>query len=195
MAYIVVTQVGREPCRHELTRRICIGRSSDCDVSVADQALSRRHCVIEPADESWREWAVEDLDSLNGTRVGPMYVNRRILQDGDEIVVGGLSVTFHAAGYVGRRPDRPEMLEQKDDACVNEDVLRAGPWPKPRLAEPRRLALPEWQETQVEETVSESQTATADEGTPAGRTHYGLVAGIAASAATLGAAAVWMLSH
>jgi predicted component of type VI protein secretion system len=194
MAYIVVTQVGREPCRHELTKRIVIGRSPDCDVVVVDQVMSRRHCAIEPADETWQEWAVDDLDSLNGTRVGSMYVNRRVLEDGDEIVLGDVQLTFHAAGYVRQRPQRPDMIEQIDETTVDDAVLRAGPWPKPRLAEPRRLGLPEWQETEVEDTVSESQNVTADE-PPAAKTHYGLVAGIAASAATLGAAAVWVLSH
>jgi len=35
-------------------------------------------------------------------------------------------IAFHAAGYVGRRPDRPEALVQGDDACINEDIMRRG---------------------------------------------------------------------
>jgi hypothetical protein len=194
MAYIVVTQVGREPCRHELTKRIVIGRSSECDVSVADLGLSRRHCVIEPADERWHEWAVEDLDSLNGTRVGTMYVNRRLLEDGDEITIGGARIAFHAAGYVGRRPYLPQMPSEDDDACVDEAVLRAGPWPQPRMVEPWR-APPEWNAPEEAATIMDSQNATADEGVPERAKSYGLIAGIAASAATLGAAAAWVLSH
>ena len=167
---------------------------------VAEHTLSRRHCAIEPDDEGRTKWAVEDLESLNGTRVGAMYVGRRVLQDGDEVTIGSARIAFHAAGYVGRRPDRPEALLHEDDGCVNEAILRAGPWPQPRMAEPRRLMPePQWHVPDVvAQPITDSQNATADEGTapPRQRVHpYGLIAGIAASAATLGAAAVWVLSH
>jgi pSer/pThr/pTyr-binding forkhead associated (FHA) protein len=194
MAHIVVTQVGREPCRHELTERIVIGRSSDCDVSVADHLLSRRHCAIEPVDDTGRQWAVEDLDSLNGTRVGAMYVNHRVLVDGDEITIGEVHVSFHGSPYEGRRPDRPEIPEH-DEEDVDEALLRAGPWPQPRTPEPRLPSLPEWDTPLVAEQVTDSQSSTADEGVPEHARHYGVIAGIAASAATIGAAAVWMLTH
>jgi len=93
MAYIVVTQVGREPCRHELTRKVVIGRSSDCDIPIADQSLSRRHCSIETGRRG---------DEMGGRRPGKlerhprraMYVGQRVLQDGDEVTLGACASRF-----------------------------------------------------------------------------------------------------
>lgn len=214
MAYLTFERAGREPCRHELTRPLVIGRSAECDVFVPDPCLSRRHCVIEPADQAWTAWAVRDLESLNGTRVGAMYVNERILSDGDEVTVGDVRITFHAAGFVSNRPAVPEPLPAVDTsptAMLPEDY--AGPRPIPRAVmgvqplmddeEDGELApLSDTEAMQrihraktVETSVDWPKMIDEPDVRPEHRHNMGIVAGLVASAAALGTATAWVLSH
>ena len=93
MAFVVVLFRGEEVARQELREPIVIGRSPDCDVSVRDILLSRRHCRISPVDK--KNWAVEDLGSKNGTRVGDTVVTAAVeLRDGDSIRVGPAVIVY-----------------------------------------------------------------------------------------------------
>ena len=65
--------------------RIVIGRSSGCDLVVADDTVSRRHAALELTEGAWR---LRDLGSSNGT-----WVNGRRAADvevwpGDELQLG-----------------------------------------------------------------------------------------------------------
>jgi hypothetical protein len=65
--------------------RIVIGRSSGCELVVADGTVSRRHALLELRDGTWR---LRDLGSRNGT-----WVNGRRAADvevwpGDELQLG-----------------------------------------------------------------------------------------------------------
>jgi hypothetical protein len=140
MAYLVITQSGHdESVRHALTGQpITIGRAVDCDMAFpGDKGLSRRHCTIGPVDlRAPKQWVVTDLDSSNGTRVGSTYVERQELKDGDEIYAGDLKIVFFAAGFVGKRPDRPDDLPAADSPVLKELLARS----KPRTsAEPRPM--------------------------------------------------------
>lgn len=64
--------------------RIVIGRNKECDVQVADAAVSSRHCELY-FDGVW--WWVTDLNSRNGTGVNGKPTNRRQLVDNDVIVI------------------------------------------------------------------------------------------------------------
>jgi hypothetical protein len=111
MAYLAIYQIGRDEacCRHELTKAATVGRALDCELPFGtDDGLSRRHCTVEPTDASKKSWAVVDLKSSNGTRVGATYVDRQVLRDGDEIYAGRLRIVFHAVGYVPKRPEQPD---------------------------------------------------------------------------------------
>jgi pSer/pThr/pTyr-binding forkhead associated (FHA) protein len=55
--------------------QLTLGRSSGCDVRLAaDASVSRRHCLVELDDSG--AW-VQDLGSLNGTRVNGQNIGRR----------------------------------------------------------------------------------------------------------------------
>ena len=65
--------------------RLVIGRSSGCELVVADDTVSRRHAALELRDGAWR---LRDLGSRNGT-----WVNGRRAVDvevwpGDELQLG-----------------------------------------------------------------------------------------------------------
>src|SRR5215204_6575659 len=117
MAFVVVLFRGEEVTRRELKDDpIIIGRSPECDISVRDILLSRRHCKLTPTEKGW---AVEDLGSKNGTHIGPEVVQYALLKDGGSIRIGKSQLKF----YTGS--------------------LRSAPAPKkPAAARPKRPADP-----------------------------------------------------
>jgi pSer/pThr/pTyr-binding forkhead associated (FHA) protein len=88
------------------SRPVGIGRSPDNDLPVDNLAVSNYHARVYV--EAGR-LVVEDLDSLNGTFVNDLRVERATLHDGDSIWVGkhhikvDASVTRHRWETPGRR--------------------------------------------------------------------------------------------
>jgi Protein of unknown function (DUF3662)/FHA domain len=82
--------------RHELAEeRIVIGRSRECDVTVDDPNVSRRHAEVRREDGAY--WIV-DLGSTNGVEVNGKRVERARLEPDDTIVVGTTEIRFER-GY------------------------------------------------------------------------------------------------
>lgn len=66
---------------------IVIGRSSQCQLTIADRFLSRRHARLFRRDGAW--W-IEDLGSRNGTLVnGRVIEGPELLDQGDEVQISG----------------------------------------------------------------------------------------------------------
>lgn len=66
---------------------VVIGRSSQCQLTIADRFLSRRHARIFRRDGGW--W-IEDLGSRNGTLVnGRVIEGTELLGEGDEVQISG----------------------------------------------------------------------------------------------------------
>lgn len=65
--------------------RVVAGRSPDCDVTLDDATVSRRHAAFV---ERGGDWWVVDLDSTNGTRVNGVETGERRLRRGDRIELG-----------------------------------------------------------------------------------------------------------
>jgi predicted component of type VI protein secretion system len=78
MAYLILAIQGQEWDRREITGPVVLGRSADCDISIHDILLSRRHCRFTPMGGNW---LVIDLASRNGTAVGEQRVGRAKAQD------------------------------------------------------------------------------------------------------------------
>jgi diguanylate cyclase (GGDEF)-like protein len=79
---------------HSVARAMStLGRSSECDVCIDDDALSRLHARIVCIDG---EYVLEDMASLNGCFVGSKRVVRAVLRDGDRVRLGArLDFRFH----------------------------------------------------------------------------------------------------
>ena len=88
---------------------IRLGRSSSCEISIPDPALSRNHCLFETRDGGL--W-VTDLASANGTIVNDVQLgpDSHCLQVGDRVFVGDSVIQAVAAsGAVpALAPDRAE---------------------------------------------------------------------------------------
>jgi hypothetical protein len=74
---------------------LVVGRSRDCDISVDDPNVSRRHAEIRHEEGGY--WIV-DLGSTNGVTVNGERVERARLEPDDEILLGTTQVRFER-GY------------------------------------------------------------------------------------------------
>jgi Protein of unknown function (DUF3662)/FHA domain len=71
--------------------RVVIGRSRDCDLTLDDPNVSRRHAELR---REGSYWIVSDLGSTNGVKVNGRRVDGHRLSSGDEIVLGLEHLTF-----------------------------------------------------------------------------------------------------
>src|SRR6516165_10183164 len=68
------------------TKEVSVGRHENNSVAIDDVAASKHHCVIRLSGE---RFVLTDLNSRNGTFVNGEQVAHRLLEDNDEIRVGG----------------------------------------------------------------------------------------------------------
>ena len=80
-----------------------LGRSSSCEISIPDPALSRNHCLFETRDGGL--W-VTDLASANGTIVNAVQLgpDSQCLQTGDRVLVGDSMIQVVASGGTVQKP-------------------------------------------------------------------------------------------
>jgi hypothetical protein len=75
--------------------RVTVGRLAQSTIRLSDANASREHAVFVHVGDGW---AIEDLDSTNGTLVNGEPVARRLLKDGDLVEIGLTRLTFHEPG-------------------------------------------------------------------------------------------------
>jgi hypothetical protein len=82
---------GAPPFQLTPGKDVTIGRGQDCDLSLYSSMLSREHACVR-----WEGGVpvLFDLESLNGTFIGPDRIRRRRLVEGDVIRLGDLQVLF-----------------------------------------------------------------------------------------------------
>ncbi len=89
-AYLVVLAGSNVGEMYKLEEaEILIGRASNAGIRLNDEGVSRRHARIAKDADSI---IVEDLQSANGTLVNGEPVARRVLVDGDKVMLGSTSV-------------------------------------------------------------------------------------------------------
>jgi len=83
-----------------------VGRSSDCDLVLASDIVSRRHAsiVVGPTDVR-----IEDLGSSNGTYInGARVLGEGVAVQGDVILVGDVALRLHGTTVPALLPSRPD---------------------------------------------------------------------------------------
>jgi serine phosphatase RsbU (regulator of sigma subunit)/pSer/pThr/pTyr-binding forkhead associated (FHA) protein len=102
--------------------RAIIGRSAECEVTLEDQAVSRRHAAI-VLDRG--RFFVEDLQSRNGTFVNDeKVIDRQPLRDGDHLVICNSEFRFftgHSSATLGpgdsiTPSDAAELIDDSTEA-------------------------------------------------------------------------------
>jgi Protein of unknown function (DUF3662)/FHA domain len=77
---------------YELSRDVVVlGRSRECDITLDDANVSRRHAEVRRENGNW---FIIDLDSTNGIEVNGKRTDRAKLEHDDRIVLGRTEVTF-----------------------------------------------------------------------------------------------------
>src|SRR5450432_506877 len=99
------------------SRPVGIGRSPDNDLPVDNLAVSNYHARVYV--EAGR-LVVEDLDSLNGTFVNDMRVERATLHDGDSIHIGKHHIKVDATGEL---PVPAEVAKKSSAPRINETMV------------------------------------------------------------------------
>ena len=129
------TEPGGAQAERELPQgQLTLGRSSSCDLVLADQRVSRQHARVVLERDML---VIHDLKSRNGTFVNGERIESANLSTGDEITVGGLSLLLLVSGFeqtlIADRTmeatvvlDRvePPIPAQKIGKVVPDDVLR-----------------------------------------------------------------------
>jgi two-component system response regulator HydG len=88
-----------------------LGRGVECDLSVGNVAVSRKHCRITRSGEDFK---LEDLGSHNGTLVNSREVEARLLKHGDRINIGNSYLIF----LNSEDDSMPELQAEFDDGSL-----------------------------------------------------------------------------
>jgi hypothetical protein len=89
------------------TREIVVGRSSDLDMVLVEDMVSRRHARIACSDQ---QIVIEDLGSTNGTFVNGEKIKRATLKEGDRVLIG-TSILKVVSLDASAGPPRPRVQE------------------------------------------------------------------------------------
>ena len=102
-----------------------LGRSSSCEISISDPALSRTHSLFEVRDGGL--W-VTDLASANGTFVNDEQLgpDSRQLRSGDRILVGDTVICVVAPGKAAPTPAPAPAVPAADAALPKIDLGLGG---------------------------------------------------------------------
>ncbi|MBD3345495.1 MAG: FHA domain-containing protein [Chitinivibrionales bacterium] len=107
-------------------KEVTIGRSRDNSISIADKSISRHHALIAFTDKGFR---IKDLNSLNSIYVNEIKIREAVLQDGDIIELGKVTLIFrqrkpaqapdggsHQGGLeeTATIPENGEVMSEKD---------------------------------------------------------------------------------
>jgi pSer/pThr/pTyr-binding forkhead associated (FHA) protein len=93
------------------TRPVTIGRAPDNDIPIDNLAVSNYHARVYVEAGSL---VVEDLNSLNGSFLNDIRVERAMLKDGDAILIGKHEI----------------LVDQTHDAAESAEPLRRAPAPR-----------------------------------------------------------------
>jgi hypothetical protein len=92
-----------------------VGRAAECDVAIADPAVSRRHALLRQLDCGW---TVRDLRSGNGTaRNGARVEGETPLRNGDVLTVGDSRLVLYCATRGSKRANRVSSLKRRGTAA------------------------------------------------------------------------------
>ena len=112
MAKLIIF-TGDEPQECSLQAFNTLGRHPNNTIQVLDRIVSKEHAEIVKLPDG--RYELRDLGSLNGTFMDGERVDRRVLQNGDEITFGSTRVVYQENRETDRALDRvtiaPSMME------------------------------------------------------------------------------------
>jgi hypothetical protein len=94
-AAAVLHVIGGSAPPKRVTGDATIGRLPECDLTLSDPSVSRRHAKVSRQDGAW---TITDLGSTNGVKVNGEHVDSARLEDGDRIELGSIRLAFSTEG-------------------------------------------------------------------------------------------------
>jgi pSer/pThr/pTyr-binding forkhead associated (FHA) protein len=92
-AYLEITGSEEKNGIFELGEKaVVIGRSTECDIQLGVQNVSRKHARVFLYNE---EYLIEDLGSTNGVLVNGIKVVKCVLRNNDQIEMGCVKLVFN----------------------------------------------------------------------------------------------------
>jgi diguanylate cyclase (GGDEF)-like protein len=95
-----------------------VGRSTDCEIWLSDDGVSRRHASISPDQDGY---VIEDTQSANGTFVAGQRIERAVLRDGDLIQFGPQAMFRYSIADESQE----QLLRQLYEASVTDALTGA----------------------------------------------------------------------
>ncbi len=89
--------------------QVVIGRSSETDLPLNHPTVSRRHMLLE--SDGLSGWRVRDLDSRSGIRLNGRRVDEAVIQPGDTLRLGDLSMQLLVGQSIARGAGRRLEIE------------------------------------------------------------------------------------
>lgn len=100
-AYLEITGSEEKDGIFELGERaVVIGRSTECDIQLGVQNVSRKHARVLFQNE---EYLIEDLGSTNGVFVNGIKVVKCVLRNNDQIEIGGVKLLFNEGKRIHKK--------------------------------------------------------------------------------------------
>lgn len=108
-----------------------IGRADDNMVVIDDPSLSAHHAVLHQMGERYE---ILDLGSTNGLEFRGERIISRLLEDGDELKIGAVSLQF-------LDPEHPAATSPEGDAVAGEEVVDEAAAASPPAADVAEVTL------------------------------------------------------
>jgi pSer/pThr/pTyr-binding forkhead associated (FHA) protein len=107
----------------EEKREIIVGRSSDLDMVLVEEMVSRRHARIQLVDGSVN---IDDLGSTNGTFVNGERVTHAELQEGDRVLIGSNILKVVATDSTGPIGSPMDGVQTRAATRTGSDARMSG---------------------------------------------------------------------
>jgi pSer/pThr/pTyr-binding forkhead associated (FHA) protein len=112
VAYLIVQPPFGSPQRFPVADEMRIGRRAGNDLQLNHSRISRQHAII---IRTAKGYVLHDLGSHNGTYLnGQLVVGQRLLEDGDVIAIGDITITFKVefSPAAGASPRCPAVVDE-----------------------------------------------------------------------------------
>ncbi len=130
MAKLIIF-TGDDPQEFTLQSYNTLGRHPNNTIQVLDRIVSKEHAEIVKLPDG--PFELRDLGSLNGTFMDGERVDRRILQDGDEITFGSTRVVYQENRETDRALDRVTIAPSMMESHIRQRLapeMDSGFWPE-----------------------------------------------------------------